>query len=220
MYPSGSGAERFGLAGSAAGPAEALSAAALAAMRLRSSSASAAQVSAAGTGGLAGGTGGGSGGAFTTGGTGGADFLSAAGEPLRKGFSGIPGGGPVCCSFGGGAFGVVGGCGTEGCHGENLGVGVEEDDAVPPWPSNRPAMCAWTYPGEPGGGPVGGVGAGKLGGAALNPGGGVGGAFTPPYILCRSEGGGALNPTGAVITKEHAVSCNSSRQAHAAYAGT
>ena len=112
-------------------------------------------------------------------------------------------------SVGGGAFGGVGGCGTDGCHGEGLGGGDEEDeDAVPPWPG-------LTYPGKPGGGPVGGVGAGKLGGPALNPGGGVGGAFTPPFILCRSEGGGALKPGGAVITEGLAVSCSSDRQTHA-----
>ena len=49
-------------------------------------------------------------------------------------------------------------------------------------------------------------------GGALTPG-GVGGAFTPPCKTCCSDGGGALNPTGAVIGKAHAVSCRS-LQAH------
>ena len=197
MYPSGSGAERFGMAASGAASAAARVAAALSASATcrRSLSACSAQTSV---------------------GTGGGAFLLAAGDPLRKGLSGTPCGGPVCGIVGGGALsgGGVGGCGTEGCHGENLGGGDEEDeDAVPPWP-------ALTYPGKPGGGPVGGVGAGRFGGPALTPGGGVGGAFTPPFILCCSEGGGALKPAGAVITQELAVSCSSNRQTHAVYAGT
>ena len=52
------------------------------------------------------------------GGTGGGGFLAAAGEPLRKGFSAGGTGGGGFLAAAGGTFGGVGGCGTEGCHGE------------------------------------------------------------------------------------------------------